>query len=157
MRNVLNGWSMSPIIKLRSGVPFTVTNGNVDANLDGVTNDRANLIGDPAIDNPTKAQWFNTAAFVQNKVVTGVATDGNSGRNMLYGPAYHSVDIGLSRSFTMAARTKLSFRARGHEYLRHREPWAAGRRRPRSGRHLGHVRRDSHRVPDAQVAASGCA
>ena len=51
----LNGWTLAPIIKLRSGLPFTITNGNVDANLDGNTNDRAQLIGDPHIDNPTAA------------------------------------------------------------------------------------------------------
>ena len=34
---LINGWSISPIIKLRSGLPFTITNGNVDANLDGLT------------------------------------------------------------------------------------------------------------------------
>ena len=71
LRAVLNGWTISPIIKLRSGLPFTVTNGNVDANLDAQTNDRAQVIGDPHIDNPTAEQWFNTAAFVQNKIVTG--------------------------------------------------------------------------------------
>ena len=47
-RGLLNGWSISPIIKLRSGLPFTITNGNVDANLDGQTNDRAQQVGDPA-------------------------------------------------------------------------------------------------------------
>ena len=35
VRSILNGWSISPIIKIRSGLPFTITNGNVDANLDG--------------------------------------------------------------------------------------------------------------------------
>ena len=83
---VLNGWAISPIIKLRSGLPFTVTNGNVDANLDGQTNDRAQQIGDPHLDNPTPAMWFNTAAFVQNKAVTGVPVDGNTPRNSLEGP-----------------------------------------------------------------------
>src|SRR5256714_1912218 len=87
-RALVNGWSISPIIKIRSGLPFTITNGNVDANLDGSTNDRAQLVGNPRIGNPTAAQWFNTAAFVQNKVVTGVATDGNSPRNLLDGPSY---------------------------------------------------------------------
>ena len=112
-RNILNGWSISPIIKLRSGLPFTVSNGNVDANLDGNTNDRAQLIGDPHIDNPTAAQWFNTAAFVQNKVVTGVATDGNSPRNLLDGPGYKVVDLALSRDFKLSERFKLRFRAEG--------------------------------------------
>jgi hypothetical protein len=110
-RNLLNGWSISPVIKLRSGLPFTVTNSNVDANLDGNTNDRAQVIGDPGIDNPSATQWFNTAAFTQNRVVTGVATDGNSARNLLDGPAYHSVDFALSRNFHVQNRIKLTFRA----------------------------------------------
>jgi hypothetical protein len=110
-RNLLNGWSISPVIKLRSGLPFTVTNSNVDANLDGNTNDRAQLIGDPSIDNPSATQWFNTAAFTQNRVVTGVATDGNSARNLLSGPAYHSVDLALSRDFHVQNRIRLTFRA----------------------------------------------
>lgn len=110
LRSLLNGWSISPIIKLRSGLPFTVTNGNVDANLDGNTNDRAQLVGDPHIDNPTAARWFNTAAFLQNKVVTGVATDGNSPRNVLDGPGYRVVDLAISRDFNLSERFKLRFR-----------------------------------------------
>ena len=111
---LLNGWTISPIIKLRSGLPFTVTNGNVDANLDGKTNDRAQQIGDPHIDNPTAAQWFNTAAFVQNKVVTGVA-----GRRQLAAqprstvPGYRVVDLAVSRDFRLPRKTKLTFRAEG--------------------------------------------
>jgi Carboxypeptidase regulatory-like domain len=113
VRNILNGWSISPIIKIRSGQPFTVTNGNVDANLDGNTNDRAQLIGDPHLDHPTAEQWFNTAAFVQNKVVTGVATDGNSPRNFLDGPSYYVVDLAISRDFKLSERFNLRFRAEG--------------------------------------------
>ena len=113
VRNVANGWSISPVIKLRSGMPFTVTNGSVDANLDSATNDRAQLIGDPTLANPSAAEWFNTAAFTQNKAVTGVATDGNSARNLLDGPWYHSVDLALSRSFHLQNRVGLTFRAEG--------------------------------------------
>src|SRR5256885_2694860 len=46
------------------GCTAASTNGNVDANLDGQTNDRAQQVGDPHIDNPTAAAWLNTAAFV---------------------------------------------------------------------------------------------
>jgi hypothetical protein len=113
LRHIVNGWSVAPIVKLRSGLPFTVTNGNVDANLDGNTNDRAELIGDPHIDNPTAAQWFNTAAFVQNRVVTGVATDGNSARNLLDGPGYRAVDLAISRAFQLPGDVKLTLRAEG--------------------------------------------
>ncbi len=107
---ICNGWMVSPIIKLRSGLPFTVTNGNVDANLDGQTNDRAQQIGDPYIDNPTPQMWFNTAAFAQNKVVTGQPVDGNAARNLLDGPGYRVVDLALSRTFAMPKKNKLILR-----------------------------------------------
>ena len=110
MRHVLNGWSISPIIKIRSGLPFTVTNGNVDANLDGNTNDRAQLIGDPSISDPSAAMWFNTAAFTQNKAVTGVATDGTSARNLLSGPWYHNVDLAISREFHLMGSMRAAVR-----------------------------------------------
>jgi len=119
LRHVFNGWSLSPIVKIRSGLPFTVTNGNVDANLDGNTSDRAQLIGDPHLDNPTAARWFNTAAFAQNPVVTGVATDGTSPRNFLYGPGYWTVDLGLSRDFHLTERVGLRFRAEATNAFNH--------------------------------------
>jgi outer membrane receptor protein involved in Fe transport len=119
LRHVFNGWSFSPIIKIRSGLPFSVTNGNVDANLDGSTNDRAQLVGDPHLDHPTAQQWFNIAAFAQNKVVTGVATDGNSARNLLYGPGYKTVDLAISRDFSLTERVKLRFRAEATNAFNH--------------------------------------
>ena len=119
LRHILNGWSFSPIIKMRSGLPFTVTNGNVDANLDGSTNDRAQLVGNPHLDHPTAQQWFNTAAFPQNKVVTGVSTDGNSPRNLLYGPGYNTVDLAISRDFSLSERIKLRFRAEATNAFNH--------------------------------------
>jgi hypothetical protein len=112
VRHILNGWSISPIIKLRSGTPFTVLNG-VDANLDGSNTDRAQLVGDPHLSNPSVTQWFNTDAFAQNKIVTGVATDGNSARNLLDNPGYRDVDLAISRDFKLSERFGLTFRADG--------------------------------------------
>jgi hypothetical protein len=57
--------------------------------------------------------WFNTAAFVQNKVVTGVGVDGNSPRNMLDGPGFRTVDMALSRDVRLGGGRKLTFRAEG--------------------------------------------
>lgn len=111
---ILNGWSISPILKARSGRPFTVTNGGIDANLDGVTTtDRAELIGDPQISNPTADRWFNTAAFSRNLAVTGIATNGSSPRNFLDGPGFRVVDLALSRDFRFGERFKLRLRAEG--------------------------------------------
>lgn len=113
IKSVLNGWSISPIIKLRSGRPFTVGNGNNDANLDGVNNtDRANLIGNPFIDNPTNDRWLNTGAFSIN-VPGSTPVDGNSPRNLLTGPGFRVVDLALSRDFSFGERYRLRFRAEG--------------------------------------------
>jgi Carboxypeptidase regulatory-like domain/TonB dependent receptor len=133
LRHVLNGWSFSPIIKIRSGLPFSVTNGNVDANLDGSTNDRAQLVGDPHLEHPTAQQWFNTAAFAQNKVVTGVATDGNSARNLLYGPGYKTVDLAISRDFSLTERVKLRFRAEATNAFNHPNLGQPGNSVPAAG------------------------
>src|SRR6185369_7557896 len=88
-------------------------NGNVDANLDGSTNDRAQVIGNPHLDHPTADMWFNIAAFSRNLAVTGVATDGNSPRNFLSGPGYRAVDLALSRDFRFSERFKVQLRGEG--------------------------------------------
>jgi hypothetical protein len=117
-KGILNGWSISPIVKIRSGRPFTITNGGVDANLDGVTGtDRAQLVGDPYLANRTADRWFNTAAFARNLAVTGAPVDGSSPRNFLYGPGFRSVDLALSRDFRFGERYKLRFRAEGTNVL----------------------------------------
>jgi Carboxypeptidase regulatory-like domain/TonB dependent receptor len=114
LRNTINGWAISPIIKLRSGLPFTVTNNGVDANLDGNGGtDRAQLIGDPHLSDPSAAAWFNIAAFAQNKATTGVKVNGNSPRDFLTGPGYRVVDLAISRTFGLTEKFKLMFRAEG--------------------------------------------
>lgn len=113
LKQIVNGWSISPIVKIRSGRPFTVTNGGVDANLDGNTNDRAALVGDPRMSNPTADMWFNIFAFSRNLAVTGQAIEGNAARNLLTGPGFKAVDLALSRDFRFGERYKLRFRVEG--------------------------------------------
>src|SRR5262249_8927619 len=67
----------------------------------------------------TADQWFNTAAFTQNKIVNGVATDGNAPRNLLYGPGYSVVDLALSRDFNVTGRAKLRFRVEATNVFNH--------------------------------------
>ena len=109
---VLNGWSISPIVRYHSGLPFTVLNG-VDANLDGTNNDRANLVGDPHLSNPSPQQWFHTAAFARNAVVTGSPIDGNSARNLLDQPGFKTVDLAVFRNFKIRERFAIEVRVEG--------------------------------------------
>jgi hypothetical protein len=103
-RAFLNGWSASPIVKIHSGLPFTVLNGK-DANLSGNTSaERAQLVPgvDPVLGDRNVQEWFNTAAFIQNQIVTGTAVNGNSSRNMLRGPTFKDVDLSISRDFSLS-------------------------------------------------------
>lgn len=111
LTHLLNGWTLSPIVTLSSGLPFTVTSGK-DNNYDGNNNDRANVVGNPILD-PNRsrsaviAQWFNTAAFAQNPI----GTDGTSARNFLDGPGYKDIDLGIFRDVAFHEAVKLQFRA----------------------------------------------
>jgi hypothetical protein len=114
-REIANGWTISPIINIHSGFPFTVLNGK-DANLTGNSSaERAELAPgqNPVLSNRTAAQWFNIAAFSQNpaNLVNGVAVNGNSGRNMLRGPTFKDVDLAISRDFAFKEHLVLQLRA----------------------------------------------
>jgi hypothetical protein len=121
LRQVTNGWSISPILKVHSGFPFTVMNG-ADANLDGNGTDRARLVGDPMSGNCLNPDgtpgppvggagcWFNNTAFVRNTPTNGAPIDGNSPRNFLNQPAYRDVDLAIFRTFKVGERFNVQFR-----------------------------------------------
>jgi hypothetical protein len=110
MKNVVNGWQISPIITLRSGAPFTVTSGT-DVNLDGTNNDRPNVTGNPVLSpnrsrSAVKAQWFDPTAFT----IPSSGSDGTAPRNLLDGPGYKNVNVALFRNFKFQERYNLQFR-----------------------------------------------
>lgn len=108
----VNGWQLAPIVRLHTGAPMTISNG-IDANLDGASGDRAQLIGNPYSGGHSLSQWFNVAAFSQNAAVSGSPVDGNSSPNIINSPAYHSIDLTLARMFKIRERMNFEFRAEG--------------------------------------------
>jgi hypothetical protein len=106
----VNGWQISPIIRLHSGTPLTITTGT-DVNLDGTNNDRPNITGIPYL-NPHRsrtavmAEWFNPGAFTTP--VTGSV--GNAPRDFIDGPGYKDIDAAIFRDFHFAERYTLQFR-----------------------------------------------
>jgi hypothetical protein len=110
LRSIVNDWQLSSIVTLQSGTPMSVVAGK-DVNLDGNSNDRANLIGNPWLD-PHRGQaivinqWFNTAAFA----IGANGTDGTAGRNILDAPGTKNVDLGLFRNFRIKERFTLQAR-----------------------------------------------
>ena len=118
VKQVLNGWTISSVASLQSGQPFNVTSGS-DNNKDGYNNDRPNLTGTKASLDPHRtraaaaAQWFNTAAFVQNAPGQGIGPGGADGvtpRNYLIGPGYRNIDVGVLRDFRFADRYVVQLR-----------------------------------------------
>lgn len=108
---LLNDWTLSAIVALQSGAPLTIGAGQ-DRNLDGLTNDRADIIADPKLDSSRPREqliegWFNTAAFAQ----PALGADGSAGRNIVEGPGYRNVDLGLFRDIRLGGSLMLQLRA----------------------------------------------
>lgn len=107
---LLNDWTVSTIITVQSGSALTISAGQ-DRNLDGLNNDRADLVGNPTLDAGRSRDerieaWFNVAAFAN----PAAGRDGTSGRGILDGPGYRNVDLGLFRDFGLYRRAKLQIR-----------------------------------------------
>jgi len=112
LRQVLNGWTLSPIVTLHSGTPVNIT--TADNNMDnGEGTNRPNRVPgvNPFLDphrsrQAAAAQWFNPAAFINNGYgqpggIGPYGVDGNVGRDFLVGPGYHDVDLGAFRTVTV--------------------------------------------------------
>jgi len=110
VKALLNGWTISTIVTVQSGAPLTISSGQ-DRNFDGLTNDRADIIGDPTLDSGRpRAElielWFNTAAFAQ----PAIGRDGTAGRSIIEGPGYRNVDLGVFRDIRLFGSTVFQFR-----------------------------------------------
>ncbi len=125
VKEVVNGWQVSPIVYLHSGGVFTMTTGS-NKNDDSAGNSRPDLVPgvSPVLDphrcrvcssNSVLSAWFNTAAFTANGpgVAGGIGpggADGNVGRNSLYGPGFRDIDLGLFRNITFEHGVVLQLR-----------------------------------------------
>jgi hypothetical protein len=110
LRLLARDWTVSAIATLQSGQPLTIGAGQ-DRNLDGLTNDRADLIGNPVLDSGRPREeliegWFNVAAFAN----PALGTNGSSGRSIVEGPGYRNVDLGIFRDVPLRGRLLFQFR-----------------------------------------------
>jgi hypothetical protein len=124
VKEVANGWQISPIAYFHTGTPFTVTTG-ANKSFDSTNNQRPDAV--PGI-NPKVAHgcrvcstgselsaWFNIAAFTANGpgVLGGIGpggADGNVSRNSLYGPGFRDIDLGLFHTTKFAHGVEFQLR-----------------------------------------------
>ncbi len=110
VKALLNDWTVSTIVSLQSGAPLTITSG-MDRNFDGLTNDRADIVGDPELDSGRPREelielWFNPAAFAQ----PAIGLDGTAARSIVEGPGIKNVDLGVFRDIRLLGRAVFQFR-----------------------------------------------
>ncbi len=102
---VLGGWQLTAIVSAQTGLPITPILSYDPTNTGIIA--YPNRIGSGVLSNPTPNDWFNGSAFV---APTGYSY-GNSGRNILTGPGFHNIDLGLSRRVSLKERASLELRA----------------------------------------------
>ncbi|MBS1812489.1 MAG: TonB-dependent receptor [Acidobacteria bacterium] len=122
---VLGGWQLSTVYSLQSGLPFTPSYRDCNADRDTGWC-RPNLVGDWKPSNPDRNQWFITTPLAANGQVTPLTANGqvlgpwgrpqrgsfgSVGRNRLLGPSFQQFDASLSKTFSITERFKAQFRA----------------------------------------------
>jgi outer membrane receptor protein involved in Fe transport len=102
---VIGGWSLSGILNFEAGMYFTPSLSN-NASLNSTIGLRPDRIGSGTVSDPNRNQWFNPADFT----VPALYTYGDSGRNIIEGPGFGSIDASLAKAFALGERTKLELR-----------------------------------------------
>jgi hypothetical protein len=108
-------WQLSGIFSVQTGQPFTVTSSTDPSGTN--TTARPNRLRDGSLpsDERTINRWFDLTAFA----VPTCACFGNSGRNILRGPGFMNLDLGLSRNFAIGERFRVEFRAESFNMMNH--------------------------------------
>src|SRR5262249_43754417 len=94
---ILNGWQVSGVTRIWSGLPFSVrTNGNLgtlgDPNAAPGGGPRADYLGgDIIVKDYANRLWFDPSVFGRPQD----GTLGNTGRNFLRGPGFTNFDVSL--------------------------------------------------------------
>jgi hypothetical protein len=130
---IVRGWQFSGITNIQTGQPFSVTytapgsytvpNSNPAVTYVNLVSGRANrVMGVPLYPtHKTRAEWFNPAAFTAPTNAAGVpgGSYGNSGYDMLRGPAFQDWDMNLQKNITLKERYRLQLRADSFNVFNH--------------------------------------
>ncbi|HYZ83851.1 MAG TPA: TonB-dependent receptor [Bryobacteraceae bacterium] len=101
---LLNGWQTNGIVTVQSGQPFTPFSSVFDP-VRGESYNRLVVVGDPRRNVPSGLA-YNPAAFA----LPGVGVFGNSGRNVVRGDRFRTVDFSLFRNIRVTERMRLQVR-----------------------------------------------
>ena len=123
---IVGGWQMNTIYQWQSGLPFTPTYRDCNADRDTGWC-RPDLVGDWRPENPSRDAWFKitSAPLTVNGQTDGPwgrparGVFGNVGRNRLLGPSFSQWDLSFFKSFAITERFKAQFRAESYNFANH--------------------------------------
>jgi len=119
VHQLFEGWQVSGIATVHSGIPFNVGDGFDQAGTGNIfAYDRPNLNpGNTAgsIVTGTLNQWYNPNAFS----LSPVGELGNFGRNVLTGPFFWNIDFSAIKNTKLSERFTLQFRAEFFNIFNH--------------------------------------
>lgn len=104
LKPVLAGWQLNGIITLQTGQPFTPYTSSFDPFRNESFN-RLDVVGDPNKNVPAGFA-YNPAAFRE----PALGTFGNSGRNIVRGDGFQSVDLSIFKNIRITEALKLQMR-----------------------------------------------
>ncbi|MDQ2900541.1 MAG: TonB-dependent receptor, partial [Acidobacteriota bacterium] len=105
---VVGNWQVNTITTARSGQDFNVNvNGDIANTGNNSGYERANLVGNPYLSNPTRQAYLNRAAFE----IPSIYTFGSLGRDRLRGENFWNIDASLFRQFPFMESRRVEFRA----------------------------------------------
>jgi hypothetical protein len=113
---LVGGWRLNAVLTVQSGLPFNLSDP-------GAPGGRPDVVGPLSINPGNTQQYFTTGAIalvptIANNVEIG---PGTLGRNVLIGPGIQTVDLGLSKTFSLTERAKMEFRAEAFNLANHPE------------------------------------
>jgi hypothetical protein len=109
----ISGWNLSALALIRSGLPFSVAYTSTLAG--SYPSLRADVVGNPNVENPGITRWFDPAAFR----APAPYTTGNAARNLLFGPGQWKLDTSLVKDFRIGEFARLQFRGEAFNMPNH--------------------------------------
>lgn len=117
VKTLVNGWEVTGMIRIQSGMPFSVTSNGSTMGVDSGSQ-YPDLVGDPYA-GQNKQQWISPAAF--KRPLDGQY--GTLGRNALRLPGVRNVDASLIKNFAITESIKAVFRAEFFNLFNNAQIW----------------------------------
>jgi hypothetical protein len=114
VNTIIGGWQTSGALTLKEGFPLSISQSNQNEFGFG---QHVNVVGDYHLSNPSRTEWFNTAAFAQ----APKWELGNAPRYFsdLRAPGYRNWDMSIQKYFPIREQVRLQFRLDMFNTLNH--------------------------------------